>query len=78
MKDMDMSKERAVNPRDPQRTPAYIYIKPPPQKELHNPDRLVVVYEAHDPGARQIAVGFADGHVEVLNEDAFKKAMEAK
>jgi prepilin-type processing-associated H-X9-DG protein len=36
-----------------------------------------VIYEAHDPGAKQIAVGFADGHVEGVSEDRLQKLLEA-
>jgi len=78
IKDQEIDKSVAINPRDPQRTPGYIYIKQPPEKERTHPGQRVVIYEAHDPGAKQIAVAFADGHVDVLDEDAFKKMLEAK
>jgi prepilin-type processing-associated H-X9-DG protein len=77
VKDQDLSKDVMINPRDPQRMPGYVYIKQPPEKERTHSDERVVIYEAHDPGAKQIAVGFADGHVEGVSEDRLQKLLEA-
>jgi hypothetical protein len=75
LKTQDVSSSLFDNPRDLTRHPGYVYVKPPPTKEMKDPDpsRRLVIYEAHDPGAEQIVVGFGDGHVEVVNEEGFKK-----
>jgi hypothetical protein len=35
-----------------------------------DPGRHILIYEAHDATAREIAVGFADGHTEAWHDDA--------
>ncbi len=55
----------------------YMYVKPPPEKDMKDPapSHRLLIYEAHDAGAEQIVVGFADGHAETVNETAFKKLL---
>jgi hypothetical protein len=59
-----------TNPRDPGRQPGYIYLKPASARDVKDPGRHILIYEAHDATAREIAVGFADGHTEAWHDDA--------
>ncbi|HEY1686083.1 MAG TPA: hypothetical protein VGG19_15060 [Tepidisphaeraceae bacterium] len=54
-----------VNPRDPQRQPAYVYLKP--NGPIANPSQLMVLYETHDKFGDGVNAGFADGHIEFIN-----------
>jgi prepilin-type processing-associated H-X9-DG protein len=54
-----------VNPRDPKRQPAYVYLKP--NVPIANPSQLMVLYEAHDKFGDGVNAGFADGHIEFIN-----------
>lgn len=78
LKTQDISPAVLNNPRDPTRHPGYMYLKPPPEKEMKGPapSNRLVIYEAHDAGTEQIHVGFADGHVETVNEEEFKKLLQ--
>jgi hypothetical protein len=65
-----------VNPRDPARQPAFVYLKPASANEIKNAAHYVLIYEAHDAGARGIVVGFADGHIQrVSDEGTFQKIL---
>ena len=67
-----------TNPRDRQRKPAYVYLKPLTEFARAGRDH-VVVYEAHEAWpAGGINVGFADGHVELIADQAqFKRLLTA-
>ena len=50
---------------------AYVYVRPAVQtSKLENPAEQVVLYEAHDHFGEGINVGFADGHVEWMTDEA--------
>jgi len=67
-----------TNPRDRNRKPGYVYLKPLTDFAHAGKDH-VVVYEAHDAfPAGGIAVGFADGHAEFIADEAkFKRLLAA-
>jgi hypothetical protein len=66
------------NPRDPKRNPAFVYHKPDaPLNKIPSVSRWVLIYEAYDQWPKNLCVGFADGHVEVVsNENDFKKMLD--
>ncbi|MDB5291703.1 MAG: hypothetical protein JWL69_2944, partial [Phycisphaerales bacterium] len=70
LKGMDMPRDVMTNPSDPARKPGYVYVKPPPLKDLAHADSRVVVYEAFDAWDTGINVGFADGHAEFIQDQA--------
>ena len=63
------------NPRRPGSQVGYVYVKPPaPANKLERTNRVVVIYEAHDEWPEGgIVVGFADSHVEIVNEAEFRE-----
>ena len=66
------------NPRDPKRTPGFVYRKPATtMRDLDRPAAQVMAYEAHDDWPiGGIAVLCADGHVELIADQArFKKRL---
>jgi prepilin-type processing-associated H-X9-DG protein len=67
-----------VDPRQPERKPAFEYVKPP-EGDKAPPERLVI-YGAPTPFGDGAIVGFADGHVEwITDHNAFEKMLkEAK
>lgn len=76
----DALKQMFTNPVNG-RYPGYIYVKPAQKiMQLQNPSQTVLLYEAYDHWPQGgIGVGFADGHVEgVADEAAFKKMLENK
>jgi hypothetical protein len=66
------------NPRDPERAIGYVYLKPS-KKALQENTGIVVVYEAYDAWpAGGIWAGFADGHAQLMTDEAaFKKLLAA-
>jgi prepilin-type processing-associated H-X9-DG protein len=59
-------KDILTNPARPDVKPAYVYI--PPAKGNAAPPETVVIYESHKDFGDGINVGFADGHVEFVNQ----------
>jgi len=59
------------NPRWPKRTVGYIYLTPiEPEGDLST-RHIVVMYEAYDKWPKLgVCVGFADGHVQVVRDEA--------
>ena len=51
-------------------TETFIYLRP--SKQAKNIQNIVVLYEKVDDKRPQIAVGFLDGHSELINQDQFK------
>jgi prepilin-type processing-associated H-X9-DG protein len=75
-KEANVAAEVLVNPLRPDQKPAYTYVKPA-EGTKSPPDRLVL-YETFDQFGSGVSVGFADGHVEwVGNEAAFQKLVKA-
>lgn len=66
----DLPATLLVNPRNPSAKPGYVYIKPPSMSELKDGSNRVVIYETHALKDTAIVVGFADGHVEMVANDA--------
>lgn len=66
------------NPRDPERAVGYDYVKPGKKVSEEDSSELVVVYEAYDAWPKGgLHVGFADGHVRLITDEAaFKKLLE--
>ena len=54
-----------TNPARPDMKPAYVYLKP--QLPVAEPPNTIVVYESHTDFGPGVNVGFADGHVEFVN-----------
>jgi prepilin-type processing-associated H-X9-DG protein len=69
--------EVLVNPAQPNRKPAYVYVRPSVPLKKVDPQALVM-YEAHDAWGEGINVAFADGHVEFMKDQAKFKELLAK
>jgi hypothetical protein len=68
-----------VNPRNPTLSPGYIYLPPKNVEQMNDRSRRVVLYEAYRKWDAGVAVGYADGHVEfVQDEAAFRKQLPPK
>jgi len=52
----------------------FIYLRP--AKQAKNTQNVVVVHEKIDPQRPQIAVGFLDGHAELVNVDQFQTKVD--
>ncbi|MBC7783037.1 MAG: hypothetical protein H7144_04285 [Burkholderiales bacterium] len=61
-----------INPDAPNQKPGYIYVKPVEAKInlIKNTGQRLLVYEAFDKWPGQVNVGFADGHVEMIGDQA--------
>ena len=61
-----------TNPQQPDRHPGYVYIKPPEGKTQKVQDiaTRLMIYEAFDAWPGEVNVGFADGHVEAIKDEA--------
>jgi hypothetical protein len=59
-----------VNPSAPTHKPGYVYVKPPPIKDLKNASGRLVVYEGFDKWDAGVTAGFADGHTEFIQDEA--------
>ncbi len=66
-----------VNPRQPDRSPGYVYVRPTMRsKDLRLPMETVILYEAYDKWSDGINTVFADSHVEFMADEAkFKKLL---
>lgn len=68
-----------MNPRNPQQRPGYVYLPPKDLSQIKDRAKHIVLYESHTNWDGGIAVGYADGHVEfVQNEAEFKKQLAAQ
>lgn len=57
----------------------YIYVRPGvPEAKLEHADEQIVVYEAHERFGEGVNVGFADGHVQWIADEARFKALLKK
>ena len=67
-----------TNPRNPQRKPGYVYVKPPGTlSKLKKPSEKILFYEAFDEWKDGLIVGYADGHVgSVASEAQFKQQLD--
>ena len=78
VRDYDMPVGGLTNPREPHREIGYVYVKPgvAPEK-IKNVQKVVVIYEAYDVWPEGgVNVGFAEGHVEFINdEERFKSLL---
>jgi len=65
------------NRRDPQRAVGYVYIKPSKEDAAKGKSDVVVIYEAYDVWPEGgINVGFVDGHVQrIVDEARFRKRL---
>jgi len=62
-----------LDPRSPERRVGFVYVKPKAQPGA----QTVVIYEAYDNWGEGINVGFGDGHVEWVKDEAkFRKQLE--
>lgn len=60
-----------TNPRDPQRKPGYVYVKPPGKlSQPKNRSEQILFYEAFDNWKDGVVVGYADGHGEFVTSEA--------
>jgi prepilin-type processing-associated H-X9-DG protein len=64
-----------VNPSQPKRKVGYVYVKPENGAMADQPTERLVLYEAFDAWPGGINVGFADGHVEMVRDEARAKAL---
>ena len=59
------------NPQRPNMKPAYVYLKPAmPVNQVDNPARMIFMHEAYDQWGPGINVGFLDGHVTFISDQA--------
>jgi len=68
-----------VNPLQPDRKVGYVYVKPAAKINLiKKPSEQAMLYEAYDQWpAEGLAVGFADGHVQIVkDEPSFKRMLK--
>ncbi len=64
-----------INPLQPERKEGYVFLRPP---DGVTDQHVLVLYEAFDEWPGDVAVGYADGHVErVADEAEFRKQLEA-
>ena len=57
---------------------AYVYRKwAADYSAIGNPSETPIVWEELTPDADMLAVGFVDGHVEMMKKDAFEKLLKA-
>lgn len=77
-KAFDVVDQVFTNPRYTGAQPHYIYVRPADlMGRTKNPAERLVIYEAHDDFGDGINVGFADGHVEFINDEArFKQLLK--
>ncbi len=54
-----------INPSHPDLKPGYVYIKP---SSMKNANETLVIYESHHEFGHGVAVGFADGHCEMIGD----------
>jgi hypothetical protein len=73
LKTADLPAEALRNPRAPEKETGYVYVRP--TKGASAPAEQVVAYEAWDQPPSAIAVGFADGHAEIMEFARFEKAL---
>jgi hypothetical protein len=68
-----------TNPLEPDRKPGYVYARPR-DKAVANPARVILVYEAHTQWPEGgLAVGLADGHVELMQDEiVFKQRLASQ
>jgi prepilin-type processing-associated H-X9-DG protein len=65
-----------TNPLRPKANPGYIYIKPPVRlSRIKDPSARLMIYEAFEQWPGQVNVGFADGHVEPVKDEASFRAL---
>jgi hypothetical protein len=63
--------ELLVNPARPDVPNGYVYIKPvKPEHHQNSPQTVIVIYEAYETWENGIYVGFLDGHVEFVKDEA--------
>lgn len=69
-----------VSPTHPEANPPYIYIRAAEKMSaIKEPSKVVILHENYTKWAGGVNVGFADGHVEWIdNEAQFKKLLENK
>jgi prepilin-type processing-associated H-X9-DG protein len=81
MPDLSESPQIFNNPR-PRKSggkSGYVYLPPKDLSQVKDVSRLIVLYEAYDDWDGGIGVGYADGHVEfVQNQAEFKKQLAAQ
>jgi hypothetical protein len=73
LKTGDLKADMLRNPRAPEKELSYVYLRP--VKGTAAPANQVVVYEAWDKPPSVLAVGFADGHAEMMDYGRFEKAL---
>jgi hypothetical protein len=73
LKTSDLKADMLRNPRAPGKELGYVYLRP--VKGTAAPANQVVVYEAWDKPPSVLAVGFADGHAEMMDYGRFEKAL---
>jgi len=66
-----------VNLRRPELKVGYVYIRPPvPLEKIKNVHEVILIYEPYERWKDGIVVGFADGHVEMIRDEArFEKLL---
>ncbi len=70
----DGLKQLTTNPRWPDRADGYVYVKPDDNTKIDWSNHLVI-YEGFDKWPGKIGVAFADGHVELISDEARFKAL---
>jgi prepilin-type processing-associated H-X9-DG protein len=67
----DVEANVLINPSNPSRKPGYVYVRPTSYQEYsRHASTRVMVYEAFDRWDDGINVGFGDGHVEFIHDQA--------
>jgi prepilin-type processing-associated H-X9-DG protein len=75
----DESDDVLVNPQRPKMRPAYVYRKPGvPISKVSNPGAMIFLYERYDEWGDGINVGFLDGHVTFIRDQAEFEQMLAR
>ena len=65
-----------TNPRFPDQSPGFIYVRPPGNEKQVNGQTTIVLYESVPAGTPSIVAGYADGHAQLLAADEFKQQLE--
>jgi prepilin-type processing-associated H-X9-DG protein len=73
-----VGKRVLINPLRPELKVGYIYVRPAAKmSDMRNLSSTIVLYEAHEKWGEGVWVGFADGHVQRMADQAkFKELLK--
>ncbi len=76
-KQYSLKDQAFINPLDPTRKDPYVYLEPKTKRRV-TPPTDIILYEAHEDTAIDVAAGFADGHIELLSKAEFDQELKAR